>query len=189
MLTMGLFKITTGIMALSMLFSNCEEESNSKQYDLSNQKILFHYEYVNHAWGYQHQGWIIDSAGEVHCYKSPKNWHNCDSIGLIDESLLESNLLQTDSVCFTVEKTELTQMISLIEEASKGEKLEPQQKRYDSGVQVYKAYMLNTVTNKYESVLLKQTGDYLIENNSQAAEELYNWLYTINNEIKKSKRK
>lgn len=189
MLTMGLLKITTGIMVLSMFFSNCEEENNNNRYDMTNQKILFHYEYVNHAWGRQHQGWIIDSAGDVHCYKSPKNWHNCDSIGLIDASLLESNLLQTDSVCFTIEKAELAQMISLIEEASRGEKLEPKQMRYDSGVQVYVAYMLNAVTNKYESVLLKQTGDYLIENKSQAAEELYNWLYSIKNEINKLKRK
>ncbi len=187
MLAMSLFKITTGIMVLSMFFSNCDEESNNNQYDMANQKILFQYEYVNYAWGYQHQGWIIDSAGDVHCYKSPKNWQQFDSIGLIDASLLESNLLQTDSVCFTVEKTELAQMISLIEEASRGEKLEPQQKRFDSGVQVYTAYMLNTVTNKYESVLLKQTGDYLIENKSQAAEELYNWLYSLRNEIKKLK--
>ncbi|NOQ24989.1 MAG: hypothetical protein GQ564_06460 [Bacteroidales bacterium] len=186
---MGLFKITTGIMALSMLFSNCEEESNSKQYDLSNQKILFQYEYSNHAWGYQHHGWMIDSAGDVHCYNLPDNWHNCDSLGLIDESLLESNLLQADSVCFTVDKIKLGSMLLLIEEAAKGEKLDPKQKMYDAGTEVYKAYILNTVTNKYESVILKQTGDYQIENKSQAAEELYNWLYSIKNEIKKSKRK
>lgn len=185
MLTMGLLKITTGIMVLSMFFSNCEEEDNNKQYDLLNQKILFQYEYINHAWGYQQQGWIIDSAGDVHCYKSPENWHHCDSLGFIDESLLESNLLQTDSVCFTVDKIKLATMLLLIEEASKGEILEPKQMRYDSGSQAYKAYMLNIVTNKYESVLIKETGDFLIENKSQAAEELYNWLNTINIEIRK----
>jgi hypothetical protein len=185
---MGLLKITTGIMVLSMFFSNCEKENNNNRYDMINQKILFHYEYVNHAWGSQHQGWIIDSAGDVHCYKTPENWHHCDSSGFIDESLMEYNLLQTDSVCFTIEKTELAQMISLIEEASKGEKSEPKHMRYDSGAQVYKAYRLNIVTNKYESVVIKETGDFLIENNSQAAEELYNWLYSIKNEINKLKR-
>ncbi len=174
-------------MVLTMFSSNSKEEKNYNTYDMRNQNILFHYEYVNHAWGYQHQGWIIDSAGNVHCYKSPKNWHQCDSLGFINESLLESNLLQTDSVCFTVEKTELAQMIPLIEEASKGEMLEPKQMRYDSGVQVYKAYILNSATNKYESVEIKQTGDYLIENTSQAAQELYNWLYSLKNEIKKLK--
>lgn len=184
---MNFVKITIVTLFLFMIFPNFEKENNNNRYDMANQKILFHYEYVNHAWGYQHRGWMIDSSGDVYCYNLPKNWHHCDSLGLIDESFLESNLLQTDSVCFTVDKTELGSMLTLIEKASKGEISEPKQEMFDAGTKVYKAYMLNSATNKYESVVIKQTGDYQIENKSQAAQELYNWLYSINIEIRKLK--
>ncbi|MDA3953791.1 MAG: hypothetical protein PF485_09095 [Bacteroidales bacterium] len=181
---MNLFKILTGILFFLTLCSTGKEKSNNINYDVMNQKILFQYEFVNYAWGYQHKGWIIDSTGNVYCYDLPKNWHQYDSLGLINISYLESLILQIDSVCFTIDKIELYSNTALIEKASKGEISEPKQEMFDAGANFYTAYILNSVTNKYESVLLKQTGDVQIENKSDEAKELYKWLDAINHKIR-----
>ena len=39
------------------------------------QAILFQVEYINYAWGYQHNGFIIDNEGNVLTYKNPQNWN------------------------------------------------------------------------------------------------------------------
>ena len=49
---------------------------------------MFQLEYVNYAWGYQHNGFIIDNEGNVLTYSNPENWNFPDK----DFSLTESQV-------------------------------------------------------------------------------------------------
>jgi hypothetical protein len=164
---------------------SCEKKVDDLKPDFSNQKVLFQVDYINFAWGYQHSGFLIDSSGHVYCYQLPKDWNNCDSNRFLTVSEMDSNLNWTDSICYTINKHELDLKKQLIIEASKGTISEPIHEMYDFGGIEYSGYLLNKKTQKYESILLKQTGDFQIDNSSHAAIDLYNWLLTINKSVLK----
>ena len=56
------------------------------------QKILFQYDYVNYAWGYQHKGFIIDNEGNVLTYENPENWNFQDNNHSISEIQVSENI-------------------------------------------------------------------------------------------------
>ena len=39
------------------------------------QEILFEAYYINHAWGKQHNGFLIDKDGNIKTYKNPADWN------------------------------------------------------------------------------------------------------------------
>ena len=56
------------------------------------QKILFQFEYVNYAWGYQHSGFIIDNEGNVLTYENPENWNFQDNNHNLSEIQVSENI-------------------------------------------------------------------------------------------------
>jgi len=145
--------------------------------------VLFQFEYVNYAWGYQHHGWLIDSSGDLHCYNLPDNWTFPDSTGAISAENMERNLQNTDSICYQINPEVLKAKFSLLPLAAKGSISDPVTEMYDAGSAVYVGYILNRSTNRYERILLQQLGDTRIENRSQQAHELYEWLQSVNQKI------
>ncbi len=171
------------VLILSVVILSCVHcEGGAGIYEVAEteQAIYFQYEYINHAWGYQHNGWLIDSSGAVYCFNKPENWHHADSLGFISVAQMESNILSTDSVCNTVDKEVLVSKIGLIEAASKGRISEPVHEMYDAGGTVYSAFMYNSKEKVYKKILLKQLGDFRIDNSSPAAKNLYQWLESVN---------
>lgn len=166
-----------------LLLTNCEKNNNDINTSWNNQRIFFQYEYINFAWGRQHSGWLIDSSGYVYCYDKPDNWYYEDSSGFINVTDMDSNILSTDSICFKIDKKVLYDKINLIHDASKGKISEPIHEKYDAGSVVYYGFIYYQDIKAYKKVLLKQIGDYRIENGSYASFVLYKWLDTVNNMI------
>ena len=80
------------ITATLLLFIiSCKKHSNS----IDNKEILFQYEYINYAWGYQHYGYIIDNQGNVLTYNNPENWNFTGK----DQTLTEEQVIQNISLC------------------------------------------------------------------------------------------
>ena len=152
-----------------------------------NQKIIFQYEYINYAWEYQHAGWFIDSSGNIYCYNLPDNWNHYNKSEYFSYANMNSNILKTDSVCFNLDKNELADKIELIKEAANGEISEPVQEMWDAGIYTFVGFIYYPKNNIYKKIILKQLGDIKIENKSQAAIELYNWLDSINNKVRNLK--
>ena len=96
---------------------------------------------------------------------------------------MERNLLNTDSICYHIDTDELKAKFSLLPLAAKGPISDPVTEMYDAGSAVYVGYMLNRSTNQYKRVLLQQIGDIRIDNESQQAKELYEWLLSINQKL------
>ena len=174
------------VLVLAMiltLFNSCGKENICPDKDQIHQEIIFQLEFINHAWGYHHYGWLIDSTGNVYCYNSPDNWIHCDSEGLITASDMTNNIKETNSICYNIDKEELVSKFTLIMNASKGQISEPVNEMYDAGITGYYGYVYSPELGLYKRILLKQIGDFRTENNSKEAKILYNWLEQVNLEI------
>lgn len=167
-----------GFLIISL--TNCDPIPDDIETTTLKQRIYFQYEYVNYAWGYQHAGWLIDSSGNVLCYDKPENWYSTDSLGFITSAEMDSNIFKTDSVCYTIDKTTLIDKTGPIKNVSKGVISDPIHEMYDAGIESYYGFTYNEETKKYKKVLLKQIGDFRIDNSASEAVELYEWLDTIN---------
>jgi hypothetical protein len=167
-----------GIALLMIVLSHCEKEDTS--FDWSKQRILFQYEYVNYAWGFQHQGWLIDSCGKVYCYNIPHNWTFCDNDGFITDSPMNVNVSATDSICKQVDIAELRSMAALIGPASNGKISTPVHEMCDAGGVSSVAFVYDSQNKQYKRVLLRQWGDFSSQNQSDAGRILANWLENVN---------
>lgn len=179
---MARIKIMLILGYLSLLLSGCDKSTDEYELEL-NQKIYFQFEYMNYAWGYRHSGWLIDSAGDVYCYDKPQNWTHFDSTGIMSAPEMETNLLATDSVCFQIDKSELNEKASLINPASKGVVSDPVHEMYDAGSAGFYAFIYDAKTEIYRRIVLKQTGDFRVDNSSDEAVDLYEWLLSVNRMI------
>jgi hypothetical protein len=181
---MNELKVLIVIILIIYTLPGCEKKTANQNEINIDQKILFQYYYVNFAWVYQHSGFIIDNEGNTHCFNLPDNWIFPDSSGAhIDEQTMDHNMMETDSICFVLDKEELLEKFNLIEEAATGNISEPVNIGADQGATVYSAFIYNSEDKKYKHILLKQFGDWRIYNSSQAAIDLCNWLDSIYYEI------
>ena len=162
-----------------LLASGCEKDDTEPQFSV-NQKVLFQFEYINNAWGYQHTGWLIDSAGSVYCYHKPDNWTFPDSSGFIAGPDMEGNVSATDSICHVMDRETLITKMKLFEEVSVKHQTEPVHTGYDMGLAVYAGYAYDRKQDAYRQIVLEMKGDYSVENTSEAARELVDWLESMN---------
>jgi hypothetical protein len=163
------------------LFIGCEKLLNQQQesWPIPNQLVLFQVEYNNFAWGYQHNGYLIDSSGLVRSFSLPKNWHLPDSLGFISETSMNENISQLDTGSFYVDKNELLENYSKIKKISEGVLSKPKSTGADLGETDYSGYVYDATNNRYKRVLIKRSGDWTTENSSPEAEEVYKWLIMI----------
>jgi hypothetical protein len=175
-----------GLVLILTLFNSCGKNNISPGPELIQQEILFQFEFINHAWGYQHRGWLIASSGNVYCYDSPENWTFCDNEGFISESAMSQNIEEANSICLQIERHALAAKFVLIEGASEGEISDPVNEMYDAGISGYFGFVYDPNERVYQRILLKQIGDFRIDNNSEEASVLYQWLDQIDQEINNS---
>ena len=79
---------------LLLLLVYCSHDRMQEKYMLlvNRQAILFEFEYINYAWSYQHNGFIIDNEGNVLTYNNPENWNFPDSDLRISEKQVAENI-------------------------------------------------------------------------------------------------
>lgn len=167
-----------------VFITGCTGKAELFEVSDAGQEVWFQFEYLNHAWGYQHNGWLIDSSGKVRCYSNPEKWNFADSLSQISGMELRANLLSSDSVCYLLDEEVLETKIKLIEAASHGKVSEPVHMMYDAGVWIYRAFLYNQKDDVYKQVLLKQAGDFKIINDSPEAQALNEWLESVNSTVR-----
>lgn len=178
----GRFRISLLAILLSVVMSSCEGIFGSDE-EIPDQVVLFQYAYINHAWGYQHQGWLIDSSGEVHCFEQPEAWHFPDSTGTLGNEEMMLNLSMADSSCFVVSMDDLELYGGKIATASKGELTDPENVMADAGISGYYVWVYNASTETYHRILLKEKGDWETENQSAAAGAIVEWMEEVRQDI------
>jgi len=170
--------MNTGVLVTMLVaMGSCEDCEYDPPED---QPVYFEYNYINHAWGYQHHGWLIDGDGYVRYFESPDSFRTADSSGYMTPEDLEYNLGQTDSIVDQVDPEELQGYIDCISGAAKGEIGESINIAADAGASVLTCYMYDQVMDAYLKVFLAQSGDWEQFNLSAEAEKLVSWLRGFN---------
>lgn len=158
---------------VGLMFSGCEENECGC---IGEQPVYFEYRYVNHAWGYQEHGWLIDGEGHLKSYNLPEGFRMPDSTGMISREDLLHNLSLTDSTIQTLASSELDTYTSLIPAAADGEIGAARNIAADAGVSVLSGYLYDREKDAYRYVFLAMSGDWEQFNLSSEAETLVDWL-------------
>ena len=171
----------TAIIFVLVAFSilGCEEKDDTNVYPHPNQLILFQVEHTNNAWGYSHDGILIDSAGNVGYFKYPSNWNSIDSAGYISEEGMIENTIHLDSIYFNLDKNQVFKNFNLVRSVGEGELTEQTNYAYDMGETIYSAFLFDSKSRKYKHVLIQQYGDWSRFNKSPDADQLMIWLKSI----------
>lgn len=175
--------VISWLMVLPLfLLTGCEDSVVNPCHCIpsKNQPVLFQYRYVNHAWGYQDHGWLIDSSGNVRHFEYPSDFRTPDSNGYLSLEDLEHNLSQTDSLINSIGEKELERHVALIPEAAAGEIGERQQRAYDAGTSSLACYVYDSGQDAFRYVLLGMSGDWEQLNQSEEAADLLAWLRQFN---------
>lgn len=149
----------------------------------SQQTWLCGREYVNHAWGYQRRGTVIDTAGNIWTYDfkgSPaalvNPWQPTD-VSRMSEA--ELKLRYNGAMVVSGKKVpvaEIEKIMPLIGDAAQATPPQPQQRGADMGQTLTYCYTYDAASRTYSQVMLDNKGDWDSTNPSQAARNLRSWL-------------
>ena len=163
------------VFIICVILLGCEKE----KFLAGDKSFLFISEYYNYAWGFQHWGWVIDNKGKLRTFKLPEKWHDVDKDGYLTEAEMLENYAQTDLSSVTIDSKELNAKVLQLYMAAGGKLSDPKSEMFDAGIVTYSGFIYVSKIGKYKRILLKQTGDIYIENQSQPAKDLYNWMLNI----------
>lgn len=161
------------IMLLGLLLVGCEKEVYNAPGD---QPLFFEYHYINHAWGFQESGWLIDRDGNIKSFNMPEDYRIGLTGGHLSLEDLEHNLGLTDSIVGNVADGELEKYINYIPAAAEGEIGRSNSIAADAGSSVLSCYLWDPEKSAYQYVFLAQSGDWEQFNLSEEAEKLVEWL-------------
>jgi hypothetical protein len=164
-------------VACILLIMACEEKNDS--FPGADQLVLFQREYINAAWGYAHSGFIVDSSGNLKPYKLPENWNYPDPEGYLSQADMNENFMQLGTVSSIIEKDLLLKYFGMLKGASKGKLSKPVNRMFDAGEITYSGFLYDSEKDRYRQVILRKDGDWVTENNSHEANEIYLWMKNL----------
>ncbi len=153
----------------------------------SDQDVLFLKVYENNKWDPEIQGWLIDNAGNVKVFSSSENgnfeWNQIRENEYISENMVYANSLQTHQTVFRISFSELYKYFSLVDQALKGVLSESVNDSGNEGTINYFALKYYPDLRSYKTILIDSKGKYYIENTSNEAVKIRDWLFQIEREI------
>ena len=171
------------LILLFVLFPSCKKNT-----PFEFRKIVFEYEYINYAWGYNHSGWFIDTTGLVYYHKSVNEheiWNSADNSGYLSEGALQQNFNLSDTVIYTLNKTEVKGKAALNRFVTTDNFSEILHPMADAGIGTLYCYVWDKEVLKYRRLFLAESGDLRQANNDPDAILLTHWLIDKgNNQIK-----
>lgn len=161
----------TLMLSLTLLIlTGCEE------FLTDDNKAVFVCQYINHAWGYQNSGYLIDTEGNVRVYNLPEDWNYPDSEGYISAEQMEENMRQLGEVECIISGYDMTYFTNRLQAARQGKISEAEHRMCDAGGTSYGGFLFDPDNNRYKYVFIRLTGDFYKENLSRAADEIYEWM-------------
>lgn len=168
--------------SLFLIITGCKKNNiiNDKQ------AILFQFDYINYAWGYQHNGYIIDKEGNVLTYNNPEVWNFPDN----DFSLSESQVAQNIGNCLPsnkkISKEELQKYTNYIKNIASSKVSALKNVAADAGSSEFICYQFSEITGMYKGYIIKMEGDFTCENLNFYSKKIAAWMKGINNSIPKN---
>jgi len=143
--------------------------------------LIFQSEYTNYAWGYNHNGWMMDGSGLVKRFQKNAPWVFPDSLGYISEIDMQKNLNVCDSLLEHVSSNELQQYTAKALTCVDGPMTNPKNTMADAGEHIWAFYIYDykSARKRYKRVILNMTGDWSQENLAPNSKEVVDWMKTI----------
>ena len=149
------------------------------------QAILFQVDYVNYAWGYQHNGFILDGDGIVYTYKNPPDWNFPDKDFNISENEVEDNIRNCTYSGQKIPSEELKKHAGYIRNISLSKITALKNVAADAGSLEYTCYQFSEKTDTYKGCLIKMEGDFTCENLNFYSKKVTGWLRSVKDTIEK----
>ena len=167
------------IALLVLLITGCK-----KNYIISDkQAILFQFEYINYAWGYQHNGFIIDNEGNVMTYNNPEDWNFPENDFSISESQVAKNIGSCIQTGKKITKEELQKYSNYIKNIASSKVTALKNVAADAGTSEFICYQFSESTGTYKGYLIKKEGDFTCENLNFYSKKIVAWMKEINNSL------
>ena len=168
------------LITLTVLFiTGCK-----KNYIISDkQVILFRFEYINYAWGFQHSGFILDNEGNVLTYNNPENWNFEDNDFRISDSQVAENISKCVQTGKKISKEELHKYTNYINNIASSKVTALKNVAADAGSLKYICYQFSESTGTYKGSLIKMEGDFTCENLNFYSKKVVAWMRDINDSI------
>ncbi|WP_143061737.1 hypothetical protein [Dyadobacter sp. SG02] len=169
------FLISLCVIAAAIALPACSDEEIPVS---DEQEILFEVDYVNYAWGFQNNGFLIDKSGRVYTYDKPKDWKFASS-GPFTATEMNDRISKTKLAGYTVPANELSQYVNKLRHVSDKEFTDPAQVGADMGGSSYYVYRYDPASKTYNAVLLQSVGDVNVYNKDSDAKEIADWLVKV----------
>lgn len=169
------------ILFTSVLFAACRKNIviNTKQ------AILFQVDYINYAWGYQHNGFIIDNEGKVLTYKNPQEWIFPDKDLKLTGNQVHDNIEKCLFSGKIIPPDELIKYARYIKNISSSKVTATKNVAADAGSLEYICYQFHESSDTYKGSLIKMEGDFTCENLNFYSKKVAIWLKNINETLDK----
>lgn len=173
-----------GISSLVFIFILFSSAGCKKNSVISHeQEILFQFEYVNYAWGYQHNGFIINSKGEILVYNNPDHWNFPDNNFNLTADQVTENLSACTATGKKISPEELQKYTGYIKNIASSRVTAPKNEGADAGSLEFICYQFSENTLSYKGYIIKMEGDYTCENLNFYSKKVTAWLKDINNNL------
>ena len=160
------------------LLTGCVQTKDFGPEDVST--LIFQSEYTNNAWGYNHNGWVMDSTGKVKRFQKSAPWVFPDSLGYIAEKDMQKNFSVCDSVLTEIDPQEFSLYAEKALTCVDGTLTKPENKMFDAGEHANVFYLYGADRKRYKRVILKMSGDWSQDNLAPNAKEVVDWMIKIN---------
>jgi hypothetical protein len=147
------------------------------------QAILFQVDYVNYAWGYKHNGFLVDNQGNILTYKNPQVWNFPDKDFNLSESQVRDNIGNCLNTGKKIPNEELKKYANHIKNISSSKVTALKNVSADAGSIEYICYQFSEKTGIYKGTLIKMEGDFTCENLNFFTKKVTTWLKNINDTL------
>ena len=147
--------------------------------DAEGTQVLLEIEYVNYAWVPTYFGFYVDDTGDIYSYdRQGTPWQHGEDRTITEEQLTEKFSLKRTLVG-TRDSIEVAAVRNRIAEVNAGQLSQERNQCADAGALTYRAYKYNPGNRTYQPILLRMEGDVARQNTSAAAQELVNYIRSL----------
>jgi hypothetical protein len=172
------FLVKIILITLTVLFITCCKKNNVIS---DKQSILFQFDYVNYAWGYQHNGFIIDNEGNVLSNSNSEDWNFPDNDFTLSENQVVENIKKCAQTGKKIPKEELQKYANYIKNIASSKVTALKNVAFDRGSSEFICYQFLESTGTYKGYLIKMEGDFTCENLNFYSKKVVAWMKDINN--------
>ncbi|QRQ99905.1 hypothetical protein [Dyadobacter sandarakinus] len=168
-----------GLLLLAAPVTGCDEGLD----EAPGQEVFFEVNHANGAWGSQYKGFLIDKDGHIRKYNDAGMASGLKGSMPLTSRELDEKLAAMVLAPETIASGDLNTWVSRIGAIADTAYSKPVRAGADAGITRYYAYRYDQAKAQYTAVLLRQSGDELIDSRDEAALQIADWLKGVSGKI------